>query len=172
MISFLESPITIISLLIFSIILFITVIALIIKVGNINKRYKEFMSKLANGKDLDEMLNYYINRVEEVKQQNNDINNEVNNINKKIEGCFQKIGVVRYNAFKDVGSNLSFVVALLDNNNDGIVLNGIYGMDSSNIYAKPIKNAKSDYKLSDEEINAINIALQKSELKSKRNGNV
>lgn len=72
---------------------------------------------------------------------------------------YTKIGIVRYNAFKDVGSNLSFTLALLDNNNNGVVLNGIYSRDNSNIYAKPIKDGKSEYILSDEEKEAIEKAI-------------
>ena len=65
----------------------------------------------------------------------------------------------RYNAFKDTGSDLSFTLALLDEKNDGIVLNGIYARDSSNIYAKPIEKGESKYILSNEEKEAINRAI-------------
>ena len=63
----------------------------------------------------------------------------------------QKVGIIRYNAYKDTGSDLSFTLALLDENNNGVVLNGIYSREMSNIYAKPIENGKSTYTLSDEE---------------------
>ena len=52
----------------------------------------------------------------------------------------KKIGLIRYNAYKDTGSNLSFALAILNENDTGIVLNGIYGRDTSNIYAKPVVN--------------------------------
>ena len=68
--------------------------------------------------------------------------------------------MVRFNAFKDVGSDLSFAIALLDRNDNGVVLNGLYGSDSSNIYAKPIKGGVSTYQLSDEEKYALEIAEQ------------
>ena len=67
--------------------------------------------------------------------------------------------MVRYNAFKDVGSDLSFALALLDEQNNGIVLNGIYSRDMSNIYAKPIENGKSTYVVSEEEAQAIQKAM-------------
>ena len=72
--------------------------------------------------------------------------------------------MVRYNAFQDTGSNLSFAVALLDSNNTGIVLNGIYSRDGSNIYSKPIQEGKSNFVLSDEEKEAINQAINSTEL--------
>ena len=71
----------------------------------------------------------------------------------------QKIGIVRYNAFKDTGSDLSFSLAILDAHNNGVVLNGIYARDSSNIYAKPIENGQSKYILSNEEKEAIYKAM-------------
>ena len=76
-------------------------------------------------------------------------------LNKKQEKCLQKVGIVRYNAYKDTGSDLSFAVCLLDEKNDGIVFNGIYSRDMSNIYAKPIHNGESRYKVTPEESEAI-----------------
>ena len=70
--------------------------------------------------------------------------------------------MVRYNAYKDTGSDLSFTLALLDRNNNGVVLNGIYARDMSNIYAKPIENGMSKYVLSNEEKEAIKIAVEQS----------
>ena len=77
-----------------------------------------------------------------------------------IASCIQKVGIVRYNAFRDVGSDLSFAIALLDGNDTGVILNGLYGSDSSNIYAKPIKGGVSTYQLSEEEKYALEIAEQ------------
>ena len=71
-----------------------------------------------------------------------------------------KVGIVRYSAFRDTGSDLSFTLALLNKHNDGVVLNGIYSREMSNIYAKPIKNAESTYTLSNEEKQAIQKALE------------
>lgn len=67
----------------------------------------------------------------------------------------QKVGMVRFNAFPDTGSDLSFAVALLDGEDNGVVLSSLYGRTESRIYAKPIQNGTSTYKLSDEEIEAI-----------------
>ena len=72
----------------------------------------------------------------------------------------KKIGLIRYNAYKDTGSNLSFALAILNENDTGIVLNGIYGRDTSNIYAKPVVNGKSEYALSKEEEQAINQVIK------------
>ena len=67
--------------------------------------------------------------------------------------------MIRYNAFKDTGSDLSFALALLNDANDGIILNGIYSREMSNIYAKQVRNGKCNNKLSDEENKALEIAV-------------
>lgn len=72
---------------------------------------------------------------------------------------YKKCGIYKYNAYKDTGSDLSFTLALLNENNDGVVLNGIYSRDMSNIYAKPVEAGKSKYALSDEEKQAIEKAI-------------
>ena len=77
----------------------------------------------------------------------------------KTKNCLQKVGIYRYNAYKDTGSDLSFAVCLLDEKNDGVVFNGIYSRDMSNIYAKPIENGMSKYKVTPEEQEAINRAM-------------
>lgn len=131
------------------------------------RKYMAFMKKLGKGNNLDEMLKVYIDKVNEIHQENEQIQNYCIKLDNDVDSSIQKIGIVRFNAFKDVGSNLSFALAMLDRQNNGVVLNGIYGSEYSNIYAKPIKNAKSEYQLSDEEINAIDLALQSNVYKKK-----
>lgn len=132
---------------------------ILVKFSKLSKKYKNFMQKLGNGKNLEEDLENYIYRVDKVEKQNADIFNQVRNLENDLTKCIQKVGIVRYNAFKDTGSNLSFALALLDENNDGIVLNGIYSREMSNIYAKPVEKGKSNYTLSEEEIKAIEKAI-------------
>ncbi len=123
-------------------------------------KYFKVMKNLGGGESLDKMLNNYIQDVNSVKKDNKEIIAYYTKLDADIENSIQKIGLVRYNAFKDVGSDLSFALALLDREDNGIVLNGIYGSESSNIYAKPVKNGYSTYQLSQEEKSAIDIAIQ------------
>ena len=104
------------------------------------------------------MIKYII--INQVNEENKILIAENKNIEKRIDNCIQKMGIVRYNAFDDVGSDLSFAIALLDKNNNGIILNGIYSRNSSNIYAKPINNGKSEYILSEEEKKALEKAME------------
>ena len=137
----------------------IAIIVLFVKCLSLSKKYKKFMEKLGNGKNLEEDLENYMYRVEKVEKQNVKISNQIENLNSNLANCIQKVGIVRYNAFKDVGSDLSFSLALLDEKNNGVVLNGIYARETSNIYAKPIKNGKSNYAVSEEETQAIQKAM-------------
>ena len=134
-------------------------IAMIIKLSKLNKKYRDFMKKIGNGKNIEEDLETYMYRVEKVEKQNAEISTYVKNLDEDLTKCIQKVGIVRYNAFKDTGSDLSFALALLDENNNGVVLNGIYSREMSNIYAKPVENGKSNYTVSEEEAQAIQKAM-------------
>jgi len=146
----------------FEIIILIINIALIalyilnsIKLRKLRTNYSEFMTKLGKGNNIDEMLQKYVENVEEIKKENAEIERYCQKLDSDSKENLKKIGLVRYNAYKDTGSNLSFALALLNEKDTGIVLNGIYGRDTSNIYAKPVVNGKSEYALSKEEEEAI-----------------
>ena len=143
-----------------NIVLLIGFIVSIAKISNMNKKYKKFMLKIGNGKNIEEDLENYMYRVDRVEKENIEIKNFIKAIDKDIEKCIQKVGIVRYNAFKDTGSDLSFTLALLDEHNDGVVLNGIYSREISNIYAKPVQGGKSTYTISEEEQEAIKKAIE------------
>lgn len=154
-----KTDIFILFLLIAIILLFILYIINVSNLKKLRNSYLKFMNKLGNGNNLDEMIKEYINKVNKVEEKNEEILSYCKVIDNNIKRCSQKIGIVRYNAFKDTGSDLSFTLAILDDFNNGVVLNGIYARDSSNIYAKPIENGESKYILSNEEKEAINRAI-------------
>ena len=142
------------------IVLLIAFLAVLGKVISLNKKYKRFMKKLGSSENLEEDLENYMYRVDRVEKQNADILNQINGLDKDLESCVQKVGIVRYSAFQDTGSDLSFTLALLDEHDNGVVFNGIYSREMSNIYAKPVENGNSKYTLSEEEQEAINRAIE------------
>ena len=150
----------IIWLLVLNVILILITIITNIRVKNFQLKNINFMKKLGNGNNLEEMIKEYINITNYVNQKSCMIEAELKKIEKNMMNCIQKIGVVRYNAFNDVGSNLSFAIALLDADNNGIVLNGVYARDTSSIYAKSIILGESQYELSNEEKQAIKKAKE------------
>lgn len=142
---------------------FITILYSNIKLKN---KYNKFMKKIGNGKNIEEDLENYMYRVERVERQNAEIISYCKNLDDEVAKCIQKVGIVRYSAFKDTGSDLSFAVAMLNENNDGVVFNGIYSREMSNIYAKPVKNGGSEYTFSEEEKEAIRRAIEMNGLLS------
>lgn len=142
---------------------FISILYSNIKIKN---KYNKFMKKIGNGKNIEEDLENYMYRVERVERQNAEIISYCKNLDEEVAKCIQKVGMVRYSAFKDTGSDLSFAVAMLDENNYGVVFNGIYSREMSNIYAKPVKNGVSEYTLSEEEKEAIRRAIEMNGLLS------
>lgn len=104
---------------------------------------------------LDGRLGQLAERLRELKE-------SVGELARGQERCIQKVGMVRYNAFEDVGGELSFSLALLDAHNDGVVLSGLYSREESRIYAKPIEEGKSAINLSEEEREALRKATRRS----------
>lgn len=100
------------------------------------------------------------------KEKNNDLEEEIKKAFLKIknleaisEKTIQKTGLVRFNPFGDMGGNQSFVIALLDNNNDGFVISSLFGKDGNRVYTKAIGKGKPEYTLSDEEKKALEKAI-------------
>ena len=154
----------------FNVIILIINIALIaiyvlnsIKLTKLRKNYSDFMTKLGKGNNINDMLQdiyrpFY--KPEWIAKENNEIERYCQKLDTDSKNYLKKIGLVRYNAYKDTGSNLSFALAILNEHNTGIVLNGIYGRDTSNIYAKPIVEGKCEYALSKEEKEALDKAIK------------
>ena len=142
---------------ILTLILLIMLISTRISLKKIKNRYKKFFK---NSKDLniERLVEENIDLCNEILNKNKDIESKISYIERNMVQCVQKVGIVRYNAFDNVGSNLSFAIALLDGDDNGIVLNGIYSRESTTTYAKSIINGQSKYTLSAEEIQAIDIA--------------
>ncbi len=81
-------------------------------------------------------------------------------IDQRTRRSLQHIGLVRYNPFDDTGSDQSFAIALLDDQRDGIVLSSLHGRTNTRIFAKPVADGGSPHNLSDEESQAIRIAVE------------
>ncbi|MGI6668235.1 MAG: DUF4446 family protein [Acetivibrionales bacterium] len=127
------------------------------KIRKLTAKYNKFMNGLS-GASMEDVLYDCINKVNGVIGKNKELEYELNAVKRNLLYCVQKIGVIRYNAFDNVGSDLSFSIAMLDNNDDGVVISSLYSRETSSTYAKPIMGGKSKYPLSAEEIKAIDSA--------------
>ena len=125
------------------------------------RRYEKLAMKLGKGENISDILKDYISKVDEIEKKDEEIILYLNKINDVSKQYIAKVGLVKYNLYNTTKNELSFALALLDRENNGIVINSIYGIDSSNVYCKLIKNGNSKNKLSEEEKEAIEIAMKK-----------
>ena len=139
--------------------IFILYVINIIKLRKIRKEYKKFMEKVGNGTNLEEILGKHIDKMNKIIAKNEELQDFCVRLDTDMKNCIQKVGIYRYNAYKDTGNDLSFTVALLNEKNDGVVFNGIYSREMSNIYAKPIIKGESKYRITEEEQEAIKRAI-------------
>ena len=139
------------------IILLILVIVMMSKIGKLTKRCNSFMKGKA-GKSLEEDIVRLYEDNQLLKSGMNDNKRDIRSINKQLAKAFQKIGIVRYDAFQTMGGKLSYSLVLLDEKDNGFILNTIHSSEGCYSYTKDIVNGQCDISLSDEEQKAINMA--------------
>lgn len=110
-----------------------------------------FKKQKKEPKDLKEILDSF-NRLERDFEK---ICQELESLKKENRFSIQKVGIIRFNPFKEVGSNQSFSIALLDGNDSGVVITSLYNREGNRFYGKAVKNGQSQYLLSGEEKQAI-----------------
>ncbi len=139
-------------------VLLIIVIVLCINLGRISKKYKKFMGgKNAKSMEKSIMGLYEDNKLIKASMDKN--KKDIEGLYKKFEGAFQKIGIIRYDAFNQMGGKLSFSLALLDENDNGFILNSVHSSEGCYSYTKEIKNGLSEISLGEEEKKALDMAM-------------
>lgn len=141
------------------IVMYAIILNLYLNLRYLKKRYRKMMTGVDNG-NLERMLIGHIDEVRRVQQENAEIRAEAERQDALLQQAITRVGVVRFRAFDDMGSDLSYAVALLDSHNDGVVLSSIFGREDSRSYVKPIKDGQSQYMLTDEEKQALADAEQ------------
>lgn len=106
-----------------------------------------FFKKRELPKTPEEILSY----AEGLEKRISSLSKELKELKEKNKLCVKKVAVKRYNPFSNVGGNQSFSVALLDENNDGMIISSLFSQDGNRVYAKSLKNGKPEYQLSKEE---------------------
>lgn len=139
-------------------ILLLLVIYLAWKVSNVERRYRLFMSG-STATSLEQRLIDYHQEMVDIRAQLGEVSRRLTFVEQAMPECLQRVGMVRYNAFNDVGSDLSFALALLNEQGDGAILSSLYARDETRIFAKPVEKGLSSYRLTEEEQKAVNKAL-------------
>ena len=126
----------------------------------VKNRYKLLM-RSSTGVDLEEILMNYAMAVKDTEDLAQDIKKEQIEIKERLAECLHNPELYRFNAFDNMGSDLSFSMSLVNRQGDGVVITSLYGRDETRLYAKPLQNGTSDYILSDEEKAVVEKSLMK-----------
>ncbi len=130
------------------------------KLARMNKRYKKLMTGM-DGVNIERILMGHIDEVRAMVKRFEELEGENRRIDVMANNSIQKIGVIRFSAFENMGSDLSYAVAMLDNHNNGVVFSSLFAREDSRCYVKPIFDGQSTYVLTDEEKQAIHKAMGK-----------
>jgi hypothetical protein len=143
--------------------IFIAIVILVNTIWTIKteKRLKRFfVGKKA--KDLEDSLVTLEDNISKLKLAKEKMEREITEIDKKLKKSIRGLETIRFNPFPDQGSNQSFAVGMMNEDGDGVVFSSLYSRERMSIFAKPIKNGKSEYELTTEEKEV----LKKAEIKN------
>ncbi len=121
--------------------------------------YRSLVSD-SQGGSLQQLLDQHLGKVIEVGTRMEELSALYESLESRSRGSLQHVGMVRFNPFEDTGSDQSFAIALLDDRRDGIVLSSLHGRGQTRIFAKPVEGGTSTHQLSDEEAQAIRVAVE------------
>lgn len=142
------------------IVMYLLLIHLFYNLNYMKKRYKKMMTGV-DGANLERMMIGCINSTKSVADENAKLWEENKAIKELLSNALTKVAIVRFRAFEDMGSDLSYAVAMLDSHNNGVVLSSIFAREDSRSYAKPIVNGTSTYPMTSEEEDALRQAMGK-----------
>ncbi|SHN69595.1 uncharacterized protein DUF4446 [Desulfitobacterium sp. LBE] len=138
---------------------FIWIVILQNRLKGFQKSYLALQTFL-DGSSLDQQLKEYISGVNHIKDNVEKMEKRMDQVELKLRSSIDRAELVRFNAFDNMGSDLSFALALLNQQGDGVVLSSINNREESRVYAKPISHGESSYHLSQEEKAAIGKAKE------------
>jgi len=134
-------------------------IYLTLNLRQLKRRSKELFEG-SNARDLEEIIYRQIKDSRKISEGIKELADKNKTTYDLALRSIHRVGVVRFNPFNEMGGNQSFAIALLNDSGDGVTISSLFGREGTRIYAKGIKNKESEYKLSDEEKEAINKAME------------
>ena len=154
-----DSDFIILGLVAFVVLLLVLNIVSLVQIKKMKKRYKVFMSG-KSGKSLEDTLVRRLDQVDNLIAANAANEENIKRLFGKMKFAFQKVGLVKYDAFNEMGGKLSFSLALLNETDDGFVLNAVHSREGCYTYIKEIVGGNSIIVLSDEEQEALDMAKE------------
>jgi hypothetical protein len=144
-------------------ILLVAVLLLGARLGRATRAYREIVRDTDpdhGGRSLHDLLAGNASAVERASERMSEMEAMHGLIDARTQRSLQHIGMVRFNPFDDTGSDQSFAIALLDDRRDGVVISSLHGRANTRVFAKPVADGSSPHNLSDEEAQAIRIAVE------------
>lgn len=149
-----DMGLVILFLMLIVVVLIILVMKLQLQMSRLDKKYRVFM-RGSDGQSLEKMFQRRMTVMDKIldnEEAQTDLLNKMKSIQ---DGTLNKYGIVKYDAFDDVGGKLSFALAMLDKDDTGFVLNAVHSRDNCFLYIKEIMKGESYIMLSEEEIDAL-----------------
>ena len=153
-----EPEFILIFLLILIIVIIVIYVNVTLKYNRLKSSYNTFM-KGKDGKTLEESMKERVEEIESILKVTKQNRMEIKEINKKLDRTYQKVGIVKYDAFNEMGGKLSFALAMLDGNNSGWVINAMHSREGCYTYVKEILKGESYVELAEEEAEALDKAI-------------
>lgn len=151
-------------------VLAVLIIIMLITVLMLRRRLQRFetaylaLQTFLSGKNLDEMLEQYVTKVQSLEKRLSAADARLERTETAVQHSIDRTELLRYNAFENMGSDLSFALAILNQEGDGVILSSIHSREESRVYAKPLIKGESSYNLSKEEQETITKALAREKL--------
>lgn len=137
--------------------LIVLVFGLTVYCFKLKKKFDLFFKK--GEEDIEKLLTSQLKKLEKQEKDIKKNSEGISRLKGRSQKSFQKISLVRFNPFKNIGGDQSFSIVLLDLDNNGFVITSIYSQEGNQVYAKSVNNGKSEYSLSKEEKEAIQKAI-------------
>ncbi len=153
-----DPGVPIVVLIVLVIILLVLLIFLLIRYNQLNVSYQMFM-KGRKAESLEEEIGALFDDISNLKASTEKNRKDIRKMIENLRECYQRVGIVKYDAFKEMGGKLSFSVALLNDNETGFIINSIHSSEGCYVYTKEIVNGECAISLGDEEKKALTLAL-------------
>lgn len=155
-----DPGIIIIAMFLLIVVLFFWIVSVHMKYSRLRVSYQSFM-RGKDGKSLEESMLDRLEELDELSEATMKNRAEIRKINEKLLSNFQKVGILKYDAFHEMGGKLSFVLTLLDGNNSGYIINSVHSREGCYNYIKEIVNGESYIELSEEEMESLQKAIDR-----------
>ena len=148
-----------IALFVMMIVMIILLSIQISKFNKLKKKYNKFM-KGSSGKNLEKDIFALFDENKEIAAENKKNSEDIKEIQRRMNYCYQKMGLVKYDAFQQMGGKLSFCLVLLNDKNNGFLLNSVHSSEGCYSYTKEIIKGESELSLGAEEQKALDMAMR------------